>query len=440
MLYLLLPLMFLSHALAMRGFWKSLRQGVFPHATQSVPASFILYYDLGLLAELCGYTYEVRYFTSIFRVDETQQLIAVGLIGFGPWLVLAGARLVQDCSRRSAPIVPLRLTVGSQLLFYSVSLFAVSLLAWIGYSHIGNGQAIWEVRQNIGEDYGFMCIMFYIPLQLLAFFVTTRDARGLFGTLFTVGLVLGSCVTTVCLGQRTLLLLPALIVLFFRFRPTPGKVVAALSLPIVAACMLTAFKGHFASSGLRTDELVVQTVHIDFSRTGILLKALELSEPVGTRALPYPGSGYVYTALFTIPRTIVPFKGHSTAHEFTALIMGEQSNSLTWGFAVGMVEELVLNAGLWPCLGGLVVWGMIVGMLDRLADSIRAMRVPLSIGCLFLCGYDSSALLLMYGLMAIMGALLEFCFACACPAPSERSSQVLTKPRWTNGQIASSHA
>ena len=98
--------------------------------------------------------------------------------------------------------------------------------------------------------------------------------------------------------------------------------------------------------------------------------------------MPYPGAGYVYTALFFVPRSVLPDKGYASAIEFTAAIVNEPAD-VSWRFGVGVVEELMLNFGTLAVPLGLAVFGRCLALGSRAARRVPVLRVPF---CLAACG------------------------------------------------------
>ena len=102
MIYWLLLLMLISHLAAASPAWAALRRGTLPAPTIAAMISFLLYYDFGIAFELLGFRYDVRYFRSILEVSDQTQRIVMFLLIAAPWVLLAGARLLDlALARRS---------------------------------------------------------------------------------------------------------------------------------------------------------------------------------------------------------------------------------------------------------------------------------------------------------------------------------------------------
>jgi hypothetical protein len=216
------------------------------------------------------------------------------------------------------------------------------------------------------------------------------------------GLALATVASTAPIGQRTTVLLPFLVIVFFRLRLSVTRIVLTAALGTVgAALLLSSFKWQYTGN-TSTVELVAQTVADDLSRDGVLARTLGATELIGTRVLAYPMSGYAYCALFFVPRWLAPVKGYPTAQYFTAYVVGTATETTDWGVGVGAIEEILLNAGLLLFVPMMLAYGLIMGFLDRLSGRVPSLVVPTRLGAVWLCGYNLSALLLLFGTMFIV--------------------------------------
>lgn len=121
-------------------------------------------------------------------------------------------------------------------------------------------------------------------------------------------------------------------------------------------------------------------------------------------------AGYIYSALFYVPRSIAPFKGRSTADYFTSYIASEPLEGIAWGFAFGAIEEIILNTGFLGFLPGIIIYGLCLGSLDKLSLHIPSLLVATRLGAIWLCGYSSTSILLTFVTMAIVCWICHFLF------------------------------
>jgi len=415
MVTLLLILMVVSHLAAAFPAWSALRRGTLPLPPIAAAVSFLLYYDFGLAFEWLGFPYDVRFFRSLMEAYRQTQLEAIGLLIVAPWVLLCGARLTQFrlATRAVDAVGRARLVSGRRAAFYCIAVLIAAFPAWYGLSRFLNGDELWHLRSQVGSDLGPLIVLLYLPMHVLAFYVTMDDARTPNGRLFTFFLAFAAAGSSIICSQRTLLLIPAILVaisLFRRISLIKASGIVAASL-VAAAAMLPMFRGTYQNKDLREDNLVVEIVHNDFSRAGVLATVIDLSRPVGTDVLPYPMSGYVYSSLFFVPRQFAPFKGRSTAMQFTAHVANKRPEWLNWGFGVGMLEELILNAGMRFSLLGVFIYGLVLGWLARTELKHPAVSMPLRLGPLFLCAYHLPSLLLSFGVMWCVCTQLSWVFA-----------------------------
>lgn len=403
MFAILTVLVFVFHALALRPLARRLAAGETPSTVDFACASVVLYYDLGLVIELLG-LHDDRYFMPFFT--RPAHIVGYSLLFLlvAPVLFRIGEAIVwfgrsRAMLERWSRIQPSRLS-----LFYAIAV-AVSLpTALYGAYTLARNPAIWVARAEIGKGLGPLIIVLYIPLFTIAFFVRQRQAQSRRGMLFLGVMVVLAVMSTLAIGQRTLLLLPLLLPLAFRTRLSYRRV-ASLAIVglVVASLVLPLFKWQFAGGHRSVRELVLDTVQADFSRSSALASALELSPVAGTTVLRYPFEGYVYSALFFVPRGLIPWKGQSTPIYFTAEMTRAVVEDTNWVFGIGVIEAAALNGGLVAVMPMLLLAGIALALLDRAAARIPGMFVPARFIGFWICTYDVSALVLLFG------GMIAFC-------------------------------
>ncbi|HEY3926949.1 MAG TPA: hypothetical protein VGL89_01125 [Candidatus Koribacter sp.] len=402
-----------SHGVYLVPFVRSLRRKRVPSAMEFVGLSAVLYFDLGVVLEAMGWRYESAFFAPVFEASPGRLVLAIALMAAAPWLIRLGAG-----RRVSAAGDGLTLKNGwYRRAFYGGALLVCAVCVAIPVAVIGFGAPLWEMRFLLGQAMGAWIEVLTLPMCLLAFYVRLDDARSWKGKGFTAFLLASSVVATVAMGERTLLLLPFVIVVLFSGDVSWKKWAAtAIAGVVVAAWMLPAFK--FAQEGRRTSlgQLVAETVGNDFYRAPELVTALGMSSAIGTHEMGYSGAGYVYASLLFVPRSIAEFKGNSSATSFTARVMQEAEDSLSWGFGISAVSEAVLNFGFLLAPLVLVAYGAALGWLTRRAERWTALRTPLCLAGLWLFGYHLPALLALFGTMALVGVICERWFAGAALA------------------------
>jgi hypothetical protein len=408
--YTLVLLVLVSHAIAVLPFLRALRHHIVPRTIDFATASFILYYDVDLALQSIGVAYANQYFPSWFSTSEGMRVGTAILLSLAPWLMRIGGLLAHQ-DRAPLEPRPLWFRPSRRAPFHFLAALAGTILLLYGLISVGS-QPLYAVRVSLAQAWGPLVIVFYLPTYLLAFYLAHKDARSHLGTVFAAYLVLAAAIATLPVGERTLLLLPILMFVVLRLRPSPLRLLSVgMGIVVVAALMLAVYKWQYAETNVGTPNLVVDTLSTDIARAPVLATALSMSDALGTKIMPYPGAGYVYSALFLVPRGLAPWKGSSSASYFTAQLVGGQPESLGWGFGLGFVEEASTNFGLAAVPFVLLVAGALAALSDRLSFRFPSLTAPTRFAALMMCGYDLPSLILLFGIMAIVGLLLSTAFS-----------------------------
>jgi hypothetical protein len=407
MTILLIGLLGTSHLLATIPFWRKIKDGMMPGTVDFATVSIILYYDVGILCKSVFPNIRTDYFTPLTEADDRILTLAVLILTAAPWLFHAGAALAKGGQAHDTTTARTSMKASSAIAFYAICLCVCGPLTYLGLQHARSSDELWVIRARVTAEWGPLIVVLYLPLHLLAFYVAQANSRTWFGLLMAAGLPLATVVSTAPIGQRTTVLLPFLVIVFFRLKLSVTRIAMTAVLGILgAALLLSSFKWQYTGS-TSMGELLAQTVADDFSRDGVLARTLGATELIGTRVLAYPMSGYAYCALFFVPRSLAPLKGYPTAQCFTAYVVGLAAETTDWGFGVGAIEEILLNGGLLLFVPLMLVYGLVMGILDRLSGQVPSLLVPTRLGAVWLCGYNLSALLLLFGTMSLVVVALH---------------------------------
>jgi hypothetical protein len=419
MTILLLGLLGTSHLLATVPFWRKTQAGTMPGTVDFATLSILLYYDVGILCKYLFPNVQSDYFTPLSEAHDGTLTLAVLILMAAPWLLHAGAAFAKGGHAHDTTAARTSMGLSKLLIFYAICVAVCVPLAYMGLRNARSGDEVWAIRARVTGEWGPLIVVLYLPLHLLAFYVAQANSRTWIGLLVALGLALATMASTAPIGQRTTMLLPFLVIMFFRLKLSVGRIVLTGVLGVVAAALLlSTFKSQF-SGRTSTGELIAQTVAEDFSRDGVLARTLGATELIGTRVLPYPMAGYTYCLFFFVPRSLAPFKGYPTAQCFTAHIVGMAPEGTDWGFGVGAIEEILLNGGFLLFVPMMLVYGMVMGILDRLSRQVPSLVVPTRLGAIWLCGYNLSALMLLFGTMFMVAlALHSLLVARGIPTPS----------------------
>lgn len=411
---IIIIIIFCSHIFAVRPFVSNLQKDKMPNTAHFAVASVILYYDFGLLLETLGLSVGNTFFIPFFDAKPSIVFLAFILLISAPWLFLLGSKFTSKESSQDLSSNFSYLRASRKNVFYLTIISISVCVAILGISEVFRSDSLWVARGELSATWGPFILILYLPLHFLAFYTRQSDSDSKNGLLLSWGLVLATVLSTVSIAQRTTLLLPILILTLFRKKISLRRIVVFLAVAIiVASSLLPFFKGQKQDSQDISNSigaLIAETIEADFYRGGVLVTALEKSDLLGTKIMPYPMSGYIYSLLFYLPREIAPFKDWSTSQHFTSVVDKTPVEETKWGFGVGVIEELVLNIGVLLAIPFLFIYGMAMGLIDKLSLRVPSLLVPSRLGAIWLCGYESSVLLFTFGTMTLVAVSLHLLF------------------------------
>jgi hypothetical protein len=416
-----------SHAMAVYPFVSNLQNGRMPNTSQFAVISMIIYYDFGLVLESLGLFIGTPYFIPFFDAKPAIVLEGFVLIASAPWLFILGSKFTNK--EKSQNLIPhySNLKESTKTFFYLTTILISSYLLVTGFARILQGNALWDARTQIGDDFGPFVLVLYLPLHFLSFYTRQSDSTSKKGLLFSVGLTFATIISTLSIAQRTTMLLPVMILALFREKISLQKISICLIVVVIAAStLLPFFKWQKANSddiSSSIGSLITETIEFDFYRGGVLVSALEKTEIFGTKIMPYPMSGYVCGLFYYAPRSIAPFKGWSTPRHFTSIVDKTLIEDTNWGFAIGAIEEVVLNIGILLSIPCLFIYGMIMGLFDKASARISSLLIPTRLAGVWVCGYDFCALLHYFGAMAIVSLVMHLFFV---QKPENKKPQILS--------------
>ena len=411
MLIVSLSLMFFSHLLFQIPFWSALSKQRLPNTLGFASLGLFLYYDLGIIAEMTGLPYSNTWYRAVLSPFDNISVITIAILTFAPWLFMLGWISANSFfSKKYRYIVPITEISYRRILFFVCFATIVSLICVATSLYFLKGSAsVWSSRANIGESLGPFVILLNIPLALLAFWLMQRQSKTNLGKLHTVFLVLSSITSTLPIGQRTIVLLPVLMVVIFGFKISiPKFIFAGAGLIIVASLILPIFKWQYSPKS-SSENLITQTIYSDLHRANVLASNIEQLTKTNVNIMPYIGAGYVYTAMALIPRAIVPWKGYSSSTTYTAWREGRNVEDQDWALAITSIDELLLNFGFSGIIG-LIFFGALARFVDHFSNKHISFIIPVRLAIIWAWGYDSSVLILLYGNMILISLLLHWIF------------------------------
>lgn len=378
---------------------RSIRERRLPKGVYLIGLSFVLYFDLEIAFEAFGGTYQNYFFPAFFKAPDLAMSYSFLAILLGPWIVLVGYWMAEAVLKEEQSA---RFRLQRAPLFYAFALVVCGITAAISALLIAFTGAIWSARYAISEALGPWIIFLYAPLGILAFYIHQRESFTWRGKIFTVLLAVLATVAESSMGERTMALLPLLMLFLFWGRTSLKRmVVAGTALLVLAAVLVPSFKNSDVDSSA--------VVNADFGRAPGLTQSIEQSSVIGSNLLPYPGSGYVYSLFLYVPRSIAPFKGYSTATVFTAKMASTNPVDTDWVLGISVLDEIILNFGLIALPFGLAAYGAAFAWLDS-RTRYSFLRAPVALSAIWLCGYNLPALLQTFGSIALFGGLCHWLF------------------------------
>ena len=316
MSFIMIAAILFSHIMAAYPFVSNLQRDRMPNTAHFAVISVILYYDFGLILETLGLMIGNYYFIPFFDEKPFIVFSAFVLLAVSPWLFLAGSRFINKSDGQSLVDKFSELRPSTKKIFYALIISISVCASIIGISEILLSDSLWGSRETVTAKWGPFILFFYLPLYFLAFYTRQSDSESKNGLLFSVALAVATVLSTVAIAQRTNMLLPILILVLFRKKISLQKIVIFVSVAIVVASVLLPFfkaqKQESQDVGSNIGVLIAETIEVDFYRGGVLVSALDKTDLLGTKIMPYPMSGYIYSLLFYAPRDLAPFKGWST--------------------------------------------------------------------------------------------------------------------------------
>jgi hypothetical protein len=384
-----------------------------PTSREFVIASFLLYYDFGILLQvLLGIQPERNLygFRSLFDSPDETQAISVILLLISPWIIDYAAGSIES---RAKPIEARKVCIlpARRLMFYiGVSLLCL-LCATLAIKLAVSSDFIWAARVAASNLLGPYIVILFVPLSILVFYVQIRDSHSAFGRFYVGFLVLCSVISALPAGERTYLLLPFVSIFLFWGNLSLRRIAIAGAAVILGASLLLPFFKAKQEHNDSTSDMLLSTLNGDLSRSPILADVVTHSSLVGTRLLDYPGAGYVYSALMYVPRSIVPFKGYATAIAYTAYVDNTVPGETNWGLGISAIDELLLNFGILLVPFGLAFYGYAIGFADKLSQRDPTLVAPTRLATVFILAYHLPAIILVYGSMALTAIVLRRLFA-----------------------------
>ena len=400
------------HAPFALAFFRRARKRQTPEILQFAVLGVVLYYDSGFVLQTFGWSYYSPFFPSLESLTLEQFAVVGILLMVVPYVLAVGYRATAGDFAPIPHSPTVSLFPKLRPIFFLLFAPLCAAFALVGFSVIYGVSSVVDVKLFWMSVLGSGYIAFLLPMFVLAFFLRTKESRTPWGWAFIAFLLAANVAATLFLGQRTMTLLPFLMVVIFRWRVSAVRLaLSAVALFAFASAALWFYKGFAVDPNEDFVARVQKVVNNDIVRSTVLARAIEESDPIGTRVLPTPGQGYLYTLLLYVPRSVLPQKGYSTAAYFTAFANGEDTEFLAWGLGLGFLEEISLNFGYVALLPGILLYGAFLGLMQRVSQAFPSCVVGTHLAAVWMSGYGSPSVFLYFGSMTLFAIVLEGCFA-----------------------------
>jgi hypothetical protein len=415
---ILITILLLAHAPIVVRFARKLRAGMYPDVSEFAGLAIVLYIDFGLLVELLGVLeWTHPRLPSFFEQPLGLQMLTLLIAIAAPHVLYVSARWVDPSPEGLPQVQRAGMHPDRKLLFYGLVLTAsIGLGVWGLHFYLSNPVGTRDQLRSLGL--GPLYIVVFFPMYFLGFYLRQQDAASRVGRVVAWLLLVCAVLAPLPVAGRSGLLLPVVMFLLFRGRLSLTRMGVFGLVGITLAVVLVPLYYERGRWGRDTsleevawDTPMKKVVFQDLSRASLLADVIDRSPAIGTQTMPYPFAGYVHAFLLYVPREIAPFKQKSSAILYSAHYFGvDPDHPRIWGFGHGMLNEMVMNAGLLYVIVLLPLYGVAMGLLNRLSRRYPALLIPTRLGAFWHGGYVLSVVFTAFGTMLIVGLALQFFF------------------------------
>ncbi|MVO99205.1 oligosaccharide repeat unit polymerase [Paenibacillus lutrae] len=259
--------------------------------------------------------------------------------------------------------------ISIAIFFYIIWIYITK----IDFSNLEHNMQLRELLSGLGP----FAVLLQIPNGLALYYIYRAAKYKENYKLATIWMIV-ALMTTFIRGERTDLVFIALFpfLAWYFYKKTAKPIIVGI---VVISIILSIYSANFKVTHINNDEGYGQTaikmIEDDFDRNWVTWAAIDNASLTKSELLPYRGSGYVYTLLGYVPRSIAPFKGYNSPQWFTLNISPQMGytlygvsdvSELDWGYAFGFQVESILNFGFI----GLVVVSFFVGVALRFLQNL----------------------------------------------------------------------
>ncbi|AST58538.1 membrane protein [Thermoanaerobacterium thermosaccharolyticum] len=265
--------------------------------------------------------------------------------------------------------------ISKLILFYSVFISLYSLILVILNKNIITNNM--DLRNIVFSKLDFITLhgtLITLPTAVSVYYfynyINVKKRTYLYYFLFYFILSLISSFIT---GERSFLIISILLpfMLLYEKRGETRYLFLFLFITIVILILYAKFKVTLIYSNNAISDIIKKDIDMNWN----LWYILNNSGLFSSKIISFPGSGYLYTILIFLPRTIAPFKGYSTTMQFTyyygiqnSIPMGTYSiNQMNWQYKFGIIQEALVNFGYF----GIVYFSLLLGIILYYMENIH---------------------------------------------------------------------
>lgn len=283
--------------------------------------------------------------------------------------------------------------------------FAITNILKVGLSNITNNMILRIQLSTLGPF--AIILMFPLGVSTYYWIRLINGDRAISTKCSSVTFSLMAFVVAFFRGQRTdiiLIILLPLLYYFYKKRKISILIFSFIGLIVLSSVYAIFFKVTTNSLGLNIGDAIKGVFTGDLDRNWTYWMSVQHSQFVSNNIMNESFSGYLYTLLTFIPRSLIDSKGYSTETWFV-YFMGNNVfyewgvaslSDINWGITLSGLSEGFINAGY---LGGIifsVITGYILRKLDLMVVKYKYLSSCIPLISLLLSGYTFYNIIVIY--------------------------------------------
>lgn len=393
--------------------------GNWPSVVDMAALSSIIYLDLGIFAELLDIPFNPAsaiYVDPLFIPyrDISEIVMWLTIVIVSPYLIYLGGFITNPGNSTVSQAPYTRIPDTRINLFILVSIMITLPLSMF---------AIIQVLRNWGGSLDglidtrrfFFIILSNYPAAAITVYIRQQNFRERSRWWFILTLFILAIPLMIYVAKRnSLIILPLILFLFYR-RHSLRLLAMLLTIMVIFVTLIRPFTktALYENESNSTDptELFIDTIYSDFYPLPLIISLNKLVGPT-QNLTSYPFEGYVWAFSIFFPDSIATYKQSIRSSQFYSMhyVKGIPLDDVRHTMEGGLLSDIQINAGSWAMLPGIIIYGVVFGLLDRLSRTIPAMVVPTRMMAAIIYMYQLSAVFLMFGAIFIFTLTLSLVF------------------------------